>query len=84
MYVQLATPRSILDLHMHRLTKGAREKESGGLREALWEERCNFLKSALRLLVSCHAVVWAQEGAQLSSSLLEQLRTLQARISFSH
>ena len=81
MYVQLATPRSILDLHLHTLTKGARGKDNGGLRETLWEERCSFLKSALRLLVSCHVVVWAQEGAQLSTNFLEQLQILQARLS---
>jgi len=70
LYIQLATPKGTLELQA--------AGKGGDLRATLWDERRSFLKSALQLLVSCHVVVWAQEGGQLRDSFLEQLRILQA------
>jgi hypothetical protein len=81
LYVQLSTPRGIVDLHSLLGADVEVGVGSPDLRSSLWKRRSEFLKSALQLLVSCHVVVWVQEGSRLLSSLLEQLKILQASLS---
>jgi hypothetical protein len=74
LYIQLSTPDGLLDTHSQL---GA--DADGKLRSTLWKGRSEFLEAALRLLVSCHAVVWVHGDCRLTTSLLEQLKILQAK-----
>lgn len=77
-YIQLASPRSFVDLYRHTQDRLGKDSSfAPDARTALNDNRHNFARALLLLLLTSHVVIWVQEANKLGTEIVQQLRSLQ-------